>query len=143
MLCTSLSVQSGHRGLWIHIGRHLQNKALTFGFTGFRCVVLLHSADEGSEKRVLRCACFSEIMRTSLIASMHLYHFDTLTNNSCFERLHSADPCGLLRAVMCVSVVGRFAFLHVGEDTLFSSKCTHKQICAIAVILCQLSRIII
>lgn len=57
---------------------HLQNAANTFISKRLRCVVLPHSADEASEKRVLRRACFSEIMRTRLIDREHLSHFDTL-----------------------------------------------------------------
>lgn len=33
---------------------------------------------------------------------------------------------------MSVCVVCHFALLHIGEDTLFLTNCTHKQICAIA-----------
>lgn len=77
----SLSAQTGHCGLFFFtsIGQYLQNAANTFVSKCFRCVVLLHSADEASEKRVLRWARFSELLRTLLIDREHLSHFDTLT----------------------------------------------------------------
>lgn len=95
----------------------------------FRSVVLLHSADEGSEKRVLRCACFSEIMRTLLIgrgASVTCWHAH---KKELFRQVSFSRPstvCYVLVCV-CVSCVCHFAFLHVGRHLLLS-KCTHKQI---------------
>lgn len=46
---------------------YLQTSAHTSVSERLRCVVLLRSTDEASEKRVLRLAYFSEIKRTRLI----------------------------------------------------------------------------
>lgn len=112
----------------------------------FRSVVLLYSADEGSEKRVLRCACFSEIMRTLLIGrgeSATRWHAH---KNSCFDKSHSAAPLWFhmcwYECVVCACVCC-FAFLHVGKDTLFCLNARISTSNPITVILCQLSRIIL
>lgn len=123
MLCALLSVQSGHRRLCISMGRLSQNTALTFRSVHFRCVVLLHSADEVSEKMVLRLTWFSEIMRILLIGWGRLQDVDTLTNSVCVDKHRSAVPCGLdvvffVALAFCMLVKACFTF-------------AHKQICAI------------
>lgn len=120
MLCALLSAQSGHRRFCISMGRFLQNTALTFRSAHFRCVVLLHSADEASEKRVLRFTWFSEIMRILLIGWGHLQDVDTLTNNVCFDKRRSTVPCGLDVCVFCC-----IGFLHVLHARISRSVPSH------------------
>lgn len=58
--------------LYLYRVMFAQKKQLSPPARQASAVVLQHSADEGSEKRVLRCARFSEIMRTLLIGWEHL-----------------------------------------------------------------------
>lgn len=67
---------------------YLQTSANSSVSERLRCVVLLRSTDEASERRVLRLAYFSEIKRTRLIDEEHLSHFSTLAEKkSCLANV--------------------------------------------------------
>lgn len=115
---------------------NILQKAFQLGMRPQWCFVfLLGSADEHLGKRALRCASFSEIIWSSLIAWGHLKHSDTLTNNGCFEASAHRLPCAVCYVLIghaCPCCLSLFLFPMLRIDTVYWTTCAREHICAIA-----------